>query len=231
MEVFRTFISFSKQVHLYNLNTRIVLIMTAILLVALGTLAMLFTSGTMHFLAWKLQNYMLFNATCPRVRLDLSVSGWLRCLQTFVADDYTRWHRRVRSLTAGWVKINVCLHVILLNLWAVIRGANRVTIFPERVVRTIRSAAKCSAYVVSYHSVCCNFCHEHVRAQSISNGTYFWMCIGFEYCGFSLDLTPVLSTAGKSVIILLMFIGRVGAFTLLLGLIKQVKSVIINIKW
>jgi len=42
--------------------------------------------------------------------------------------------------------------------------------------------------------------------------------------GSSLDLTPVLSTAGKSVIILLMFIGRVGAFTLLLGLIKQVKK-------
>lgn len=42
--------------------------------------------------------------------------------------------------------------------------------------------------------------------------------------GSSLDLTPVLSIPGKLLIILLMFIGRVGAFTLVTGLIRQEKK-------
>ena len=42
--------------------------------------------------------------------------------------------------------------------------------------------------------------------------------------GSSLDLTPELSNAGKLVIIVLMFVGRVGAFTLVSGLIRQEKK-------
>ena len=42
--------------------------------------------------------------------------------------------------------------------------------------------------------------------------------------GSSLDLTPALSNAGKLIIIVLMFVGRVGAFTLVSGLIRQEKK-------
>ena len=42
--------------------------------------------------------------------------------------------------------------------------------------------------------------------------------------GSTLDLTPRLGGAGKGIVILLMFIGRVGAFTLASGLIRQEKQ-------
>ena len=42
--------------------------------------------------------------------------------------------------------------------------------------------------------------------------------------GATLDLTPRMGMAGKCIIILLMFVGRVGAFTLASGLIRQVKK-------
>ncbi len=42
--------------------------------------------------------------------------------------------------------------------------------------------------------------------------------------GSSLNLTPSLGNAGKMIIIVLMFVGRVGAFTLVSGLIRQEKK-------
>ncbi len=42
--------------------------------------------------------------------------------------------------------------------------------------------------------------------------------------GLSLGITPLLSDLSKSVIILTMFIGRVGALTILLGILKQVNT-------
>ena len=42
--------------------------------------------------------------------------------------------------------------------------------------------------------------------------------------GSSLDLTPTLGNSSKLLVILLMYIGRVGAFTLLTGLVRQEKK-------
>ena len=42
--------------------------------------------------------------------------------------------------------------------------------------------------------------------------------------GSSLDLTPKLGGWGKILIVLMMFVGRVGAFTLATGLIRQEKK-------
>lgn len=56
------------------------------------------------------------------------------------------------------------------------------------------------------------------------------MAIAFECfsalstVGSSLDLSPTLSNTGKFIDILLMFIGRVGTFTLIAGLVKQEKK-------
>ena len=43
----------------------------------------------------------------------------------------------------------------------------------------------------------------------------FEVCSAFGTTGLSMGITPDLSTIGKSVIILLMFIGRIGIVTLL----------------
>lgn len=39
--------------------------------------------------------------------------------------------------------------------------------------------------------------------------------------GVSMDLTPQLSTAGRLIIIVLMFVGRVGPITVLISLIQR----------
>jgi len=46
------------------------------------------------------------------------------------------------------------------------------------------------------------------------------------YCtvGLSLGLTPELSPAGKWIVIILMFTGRVGSLTLLTGLVQSIRK-------
>jgi Trk-type K+ transport system membrane component len=46
----------------------------------------------------------------------------------------------------------------------------------------------------------------------------------FSTVGLSLGITPYLTDLSKSTLILTMFVGRVGAFTILLGLLKQANS-------
>ena len=125
--------------------------------------------------------------------------------------------------TAGGVKINV-FAVILLNLWAVIRGSNRVTIFHRELsddsIR--RSNAVLMLYLIILFTAI--FIMSLLEPEASVMSLSFECVSALSTVGSSLDLTPVLGTAGKSVIILLMFIGRVGAFTLLLGLVKQVKK-------
>lgn len=44
--------------------------------------------------------------------------------------------------------------------------------------------------------------------------------------GVSMDLTPQLSTAGRLIIIVLMFVGRVGPITVLISLIQRKEKTI-----
>lgn len=216
---------FPKQVHLYNLNTRIVLIMTAILLV-FGTLAIALYEWNHAFAGMSVTDkwvHAFFNATCPRTAGFTSVGLTTLSTQTLLLMIALMIIGGGTQSTAGGVKINV-FAVILLNLWAVIRGANRVTIFHRELsddsIR--RSNAVLMLYLILLFAAI--FVMSLLEPEASVMALTFECVSALSTVGSSLDLTPVLSTAGKSVIILLMFIGRVGAFTLLLGLVKQVKK-------
>ena len=213
---------FPKQV---NLNTRIVLIMTAILLV-FGTLAIALYEWNHAFAGMSVTDkwvHAFFNATCPRTAGFTSVGLTTLSTQTLLLMIALMIIGGGTQSTAGGVKINV-FAVILLNLWAVIRGANRVTIFHRELsddsIR--RSNAVLMLYLILLFAAI--FVMSLLEPEASVMALTFECVSALSTVGSSLDLTPVLSTAGKSVIILLMFIGRVGAFTLLLGLVKQVKK-------
>lgn len=216
---------FPKQVHLYNLNTRIVLIMTALLLVV-GTLVIAFYEWNNAFAGMEVTDkwvHAFFNATCPRTAGFVSVGLTTLSTQTLLLMIILMIIGGGTQSTAGGVKINV-FAVILLNLWAVIRGANRVTIFQRELsddsIR--RSNAVLMLYLIILFAAI--FVMSMLEPKASLMALTFECVSALSTVGASLDLTPILGTAGKLVIILLMFIGRVGAFTLLLGLIKQVKK-------
>lgn len=216
---------FSKQVHLYNLNTRIVLIMTAALLVV-STLAIVCFEWNNAFAGMSSIDkwvHAFFNATCPRTAGFASVGLTTLSTQTLLLMLVLMVIGGGTQSTAGGVKINV-FAVILLNLLAVIRGAGRVTIFHRELSGD--SIRRSNAVLILYMIIV----FSAIFVMSILEPEASLMALTFECIsalstvGSSLDLTPSLSTEGKSVIIFLMFVGRVGAFTLLLGLIRQVKK-------
>ncbi len=213
---------FSKQVHLYNLNTRIVLIMTAVLLVV-GTLVILTYEWNHAFAGMPVLDkwvHAFFNAVCPRTAGFCSVGLTTLSTQTVLFMIVLMMIGGGTQSTAGGVKINV-FAVILLNLWAVIRGSERVAIFHRELssesVR--RSHAVLSLYLmVAFVAV---FVMTLIEPEVSVMAIVFECISALSTVGSSLDLTPLLSPMGKGVIIFLMFVGRVGAFTLLLGLVKQ----------
>lgn len=122
--------------------------------------------------------------------------------------------------TAGGVKVNV-FTVILVNLWAVIRGRERPVIMKRELsddsVRRSNAALLLYAIFLFVGVFTLSLIEPHASLLTIT----FECVSALSTVGSSLDFTPTMSTAGKLLVILMMFIGRVGALTFVNGLIKQ----------
>lgn len=223
--VFRQTKHFSKRVHLYNLNTKIVLVMTVVLLVA-GTFMIAVAEWNHAFSGMPVVDkwvHAFFNASCPRTAGFSSVSLTSLSTQTILLMIMLMVVGGGTQSTAGGVKINV-FAVILLNLWAVIRGANHTEVMHRELSHdSIRrsNAAFILYLLIAFVSV---FLLSMAEPRASLTAIVFECVSALSTVGSSLDLTPVLSIPGKLLIILLMFIGRVGAFTLVTGLIRQEKK-------
>ena len=112
----------------------------------------------------------------------------------------------------------------MLNLKSVLRGSDRVRILHREL--SADSVRRSNAVVTLYMLML----FVGVFLLSLLEPKVGILPLVFECVsalstvGSSLDLTPTLGTYGKILIVILMFIGRVGAFTLVIGLIKQEKK-------
>lgn len=119
-----------RKIHLYNLNTRIVLIMTAILLIV-GTVAIVALEWNNAFAGMSATDKWVqgfFNATCPRTAGFSSVGMTTFSMQTLLLMVILMMIGGGTQSTAGGVKVNV-FAVVMLNLRAILIGADKVTIF------------------------------------------------------------------------------------------------------
>ena len=119
-----------RKIHLYNLNTRIVLIMTAILLIV-GTVVIVVLEWNNAFAGMSPTDKWVqafFNATCPRTAGFSSVGMTTFSMQTLLLMVILMMIGGGTQSTAGGVKVNV-FAVVMLNLRAILIGADKVTIF------------------------------------------------------------------------------------------------------
>ena len=122
------------------------------------------------------------------------------------------------------MKVNA-FAVIILNLWAILRGNERVEVFGRELSSDSirRSNATMLMYLVMLFL--------GVFVLSILEPELSILALTFECTsalstvGSSLDATPLLSNPSKLIVSFLMFVGRVGMITLLLGIIRQKKVV------
>ena len=198
-----------RKIHLYNLNTRIVLIMTAILLVT-GTVAIVVFEWNHAFAGMTATEKWVqgfFNATCPRT------AGFSSVGMTIGGGTQS---------TAGGVKVNV-FAVVMLNLRAILIGADKVNIFNRELSHD--SIRRSNATLILYLLIVFAgiFSLSILEPQASVMALVFECTSALSTVGSSLDLTPTLGSDSKLIVIVLMFIGRVGVLTLISSLIKQKK--------
>ena len=211
--------------HLYNLNTRIVLIVTFLLLVV-GTAGIALFEWNASFAGMSVADkwtQAFFNASCPRTAGFSSVDLAGLSVQTLLIYLILMWIGGGSQSTAGGIKVNA-FAVVVLNLVAVLRGTERVEVFGREL--SYDSIRRSNATVVMSFGVWFVFIFIiSILEPKLSLLTVTFECVSaISTVGSSLNATPLLGNDSKLLVALLMFVGRVGLITLMLGIIKQKKN-------
>lgn len=211
--------------HLYNLNTKIVLIMTLLLLV-LGTFAIAAFEWNGSFAGMSVADkwtQAFFNATCPRTAGFSSVDLTTLSIQTILIYILLMWIGGAAQSTAGGVKVNA-FAVVVMNLVAVLRGTDRVEVFGRQLSHdSIRRSN--ATVVMSLGVLFLSVFILSILEPEMSVMTLTFECVSaLSTVGSSLNATPLLRDESKLLVALLMFVGRVGLITLMLGIVRQKKN-------
>lgn len=211
--------------HLYNLNTRIVLIVNFLLLVV-GTAGIALFEWNASFAGMSVADkwtQAFFNASCPRTAGFSSVDLAGLSMQTLLIYLILMWIGGGSQSTAGGIKVNA-FAVVVLNLVAVLRGTERVEVFGREL--SYDSIRRSNATVVMSFGVLFVFIFIiSILEPKLSLLTVTFECVSaISTVGSSLNATPLLGSDSKLLVALLMFVGRVGLITLMLGIIKQKKN-------
>ena len=193
--------------HLYNLNTRIVLIMTFLLLV-LGTVFIAIFEWNHAFAGMSVADkwtQAFFNATCPRTAGFTSVDLTSLGVQSVLIYIFLMWVGGAAQSTAGGVKVNA-FAVVVLNLVAVLRGTERVEVFGREL--SYDSIRRSNATVVMSISVLFVFVFILTiwEPQASVMALLFECVSALSTVGSSLNLTPTLGDNSKLLVAFLMFI-------------------------
>ena len=211
--------------HLYNLNTRIVLIVTFLLLVV-GTAGIALFEWNASFAGMSVADkwtQAFFNASCPRTAGFSSLDLAGLSVQTLLIYLILMWIGGGSQSTAGGIKVNA-FAVVVLNLVAVLRGTERVEVFGREL--SYDSIRRSNATVVMSFGVLFVFIFIiSILEPKLSLLTVTFECVSaISTVGSRLNATPLLGSDSKLLVALLMFVGRVGLITLMLGIIKQKKN-------
>ncbi|MDH4467529.1 MAG: TrkH family potassium uptake protein [Bacteriovoracaceae bacterium] len=122
--------------------------------------------------------------------------------------------------TAGGIKASTFV-ILIQSIKATLLGKDRVEIFkrelhPQVVLKSI-ALTLISFFLVFVVTIIMVKLEENKTILSI----IFEVMSAFGTVGLSMGITPQLSEPGKLIIILLMYIGRIGPLTLVLGIVRR----------
>jgi trk system potassium uptake protein TrkH len=130
--------------------------------------------------------------------------------------------------TAGGIKVTT-LAILALRAWASLCGRERVNLFRrtiprETVIKAIVTAMLFSAIAVVSLTILLAFEQSgqpHVESKGLFLDATFEVVSALGTVGLSTGFTETLSGAGRVIIILLMFIGRLGPITMFAALSRS----------
>ena len=211
--------------NLFDLNTKIVL-RTSALLIVIGTILIAFFEWDNTFAGMPIHEKLtqaFFNAVSPRTAGFISVNLNNMCIQSIFIYTVLMWIGGASQSTAGGVKVNA-FAVAFLNIRAIIHGTTRVEFSGRELstdsIRRANAAVFVSLMVLGIFIFLVTLTEPDQPLKAI----VFECVSAFATVGSSLGLTPELHDSSKVLIVVLMFIGRVGLVTMAQGLLKQYKN-------
>lgn len=219
----RRYVSFSIP-NLFDLNTKIVLSTTA-LLFFLGFVLIAVFEWNHAFAQMDVGEkltHAFFNSVCPRTAGFTSVDLHHMGIQTIIIYMILMWIGGSSQSTAGGIKVNA-FAVAMLNIRAIIHGTTRVEFGNRELsldsIRRANAAVFVSICVLTIAILLMSIIEPHLPLKSV-----IFECVSaLGTVGSSLNLTSELSNGGKVLIVVLMFIGRVGVVTMAQGMVQQYK--------
>ncbi len=208
-----------------NLSTRLVLLTTALLIVA-GTLAILVFEWN-HGLAehptwWGRFSTAFFTGVTPRTAgFNVMDTGTLTVPSLMVV-LLLMYIGASPGSTGGGIKTTT-FGVATLNIFATARGRRRIE-FMGREISNLSTRRAFAAIVLSLI-----FLGLSVSVVASLEGDLGLMQVAFECfsafstVGLSMGITTELGDAARIAIVVVMFVGRVSALTLLVGVLRQVQ--------
>ena len=211
--------------HLYDMNSRVAMLTSAILGVI--TIVLFFIFENNNSLAgmspYEKLVQSIFNSVTPRSAGFVSVNpaGFLPV--TLLLVMFMMWIGAGSQSTAGGIKVNT-FAAAWLHLRAVVTGRRQVRAFNGTVSAASLSRAQAVIFlsILSYviFSGIILLLHPHLPAKVL----LFETLSALFTVGSSLGATPLLSWAGKLLLCIAMFVGRVGLLSLLCGIVDQKKD-------
>ena len=216
---------YSKGRRLFDLNTKIVLRTTMMLIVS-GTALLAFFEWNNTFAGMPIREKLtqaFFNAVSPRTAGFISVDLNSMCIQSIFIYTLLMWIGGASQSTAGGVKVNA-FAVAFLNIRAIIHGTTRVEFAGRELstdsIRRANAAVFVSIILLSVFVFLVTLTEPDLPLKAI----VFECVSAFATVGSSLGITSSLQDTSKVLLVVLMFIGRVGLVTMAQGLVKQYKN-------
>ena len=216
---------FSKGRRLFDLNTKIVL-RTTMMLIVFGTVLLACFEWNNTFAGMPIREKLtqaFFNAVSPRTAGFISVDLNSMCIQSIFIYTLLMWIGGASQSTAGGVKVNA-FAVAFLNIRAIIHGTTRVEFAGRELstdsIRRANAAVFVSIILLSVFVFLVTLTEPDLPLKAI----VFECVSAFATVGSSLGITSSLQDTSKVLLVVLMFIGRVGLVTMAQGLVKQYKN-------
>ena len=203
----------------FSLTTKVILTMTG-LLIATATLLLLVLEGPSHFMGspwWVTLSNMLFNAVAYRsiglTTIDLNT---MQTATVFLIMMYSFIGSSPVSTGSG-IKVTT-FALFLATIRAVINGRMVVDLKNRRVPQDQIFKAMAVLSVSLCWITASTFLLTLFESHSTFMSIFFEAVSSFTNLGLATAITPTLTNPGKLIIIVNMFMGRVGILTLMLAL-------------
>jgi Trk-type K+ transport system membrane component len=216
-----------KTVRQLTLNTKIVLVTTTVLLV-IGT-ALFWVLERNHTLAchttwWGKLVTSFFGSATPRTAGFNTVNMTELAIPTVMVTILLMWIGASPASTGGGIKTST-FALATLNIFSVASARNRIDLgsreVPPNSVDRAFAIISLSLIVIGIGILLVSAAEpEQTNFLDIA----FEVFSSYSTVGLSLGITPKLTDFSKFVLIFVMFIGRVGALNILIGMLRQIKT-------